>query len=77
MLAPGAMALASIGMFVSGTLVSAGGLRGSEQVFRYSLDRAARERLYARVPRGERGAVRLQVGGGRAGAGGAGGAHTR
>jgi AAA family ATP:ADP antiporter len=44
--APAALALGSVGILVSGSLVSAVVLRGSDQVLRYSVDRAAVEFLY-------------------------------
>lgn len=50
MLAPCTTAAAALLVLASGTLGAAVLLRGSDQVFRYSLDRAARDRLYGLVP---------------------------
>lgn len=46
MIAPAALAAGSVGILYSGTLASAVFLKGSDQVLRYSVDRAAVELLY-------------------------------
>jgi hypothetical protein len=52
-IAPAALAIGSVGTLVSGSLVSAVVLRGSDQVLRYSVDRAAVELLYRPLSAGE------------------------
>ncbi len=47
---PTAMALSSIGLLVTGTLLAAAALKASDQVLRYSIDKATVELLYLPVP---------------------------
>jgi AAA family ATP:ADP antiporter len=49
-IAPAALAAGSMGVLFSGTLVAAVFLKGSDQVLRYSVDRAAVEMLYRPLP---------------------------
>jgi hypothetical protein len=48
--APAALAAGSVGVLFSGTLIAAAFLKGSDQVLRYSVDRAAVEMLYRPLP---------------------------
>ena len=48
--APTALAAGSIGVLCSGTLAAAVFMKGSDQVVRYSVDRAAIELLYRPLP---------------------------
>jgi len=47
---PTAMLMGSLGVFVLGTLVAAAALKASDQVLRYSIDKATTELLYLPVP---------------------------
>ena len=47
---PAALTVASVGVLATGTLVAATLLRGSDQVLRYSIDKATVELLYLPVP---------------------------
>ena len=47
---PTAMLMGSIGVFLLGTLVAAAALKASDQVLRYSIDKATTELLYLPVP---------------------------
>lgn len=47
---PTAMMMGSLGVFVLGTLVAAAALKASDQVLRYSIDKATTELLYLPVP---------------------------
>ena len=49
-IAPAALAAGSAGVLFSGTLIAAMILKGSDQVLRYSVDRAAVEMLYRPLP---------------------------
>lgn len=49
-IAPAALAAGSMGVLFSGTLVAAVILKGSDQILRYSVDRAAVEMLYRPLP---------------------------
>ena len=48
--APAALAAGSVGVLFSGTLIAAAFLKGSDQILRYSVDRAAVEMLYRPLP---------------------------
>lgn len=52
-MAPAALAAGSVGVLFSGTLIAAALLKGSDQVLRYSVDRAAVEMLYRSLPQQE------------------------
>lgn len=47
---PTAMLMGSVGVFLLGTLVAAAALKASDQVLRYSIDKATTELLYLPVP---------------------------
>ena len=47
---PTAMLMGSVGVFLVGTLVAAAALKASDQVLRYSIDKATTELLYLPVP---------------------------
>ena len=47
---PSAMLMGSLGVFLLGTLVAAAALKASDQVLRYSIDKATTELLYLPVP---------------------------
>lgn len=49
---PAALALSSVGVLVAGTLAAAVALKASDQVLRYSVDKATIELLYLPVPAG-------------------------
>jgi hypothetical protein len=49
-IAPAAIAAGSVGVLFSGTLIAAAFLKGSDQVLRYSVDRAAVDMLYRPLP---------------------------
>ena len=49
-ISPAALAAGSLGVLWSGTLAAAMFMKGSDQVFRYSVDRAATELLYRPLP---------------------------
>jgi hypothetical protein len=49
-IAPAALAAGSIGVLFSGTLIAAVMLKGSDQILRYSVDRAAVDMLYRPLP---------------------------